>query len=400
MSIGSTWIKNATLILASFIVALALGELALRAIGYSAPIWYQPDARLGWTLRPGLAGWWTREGRGFVEVNSAGLRDGEHALEKPAGTYRIAVLGDSYSEAFQLPAAQAYWALLPARLASCGLAAGKRIEVLNFGVSGYGTAQELLMLESRAIAYRPDLVLLQFTDGNDVADNAPTLADEKARPFFVLGRDGALELDDSFARSSAFAHRSARAAQWLRIAADHSRLAQLARAVRELPLMSGAQARDKNEKAGGIEQGLEAMVLARPRTPAWEDAWRVTEALLARTADYARSRGAQFVVVTVPYAAQVHPDRELRAALAAKLGVEDLFYPDRRIGEFAARHGIRAIALAPQMQRLADQRGTFFHGFENVGIGIGHWNAQGHRTAADLVARELCSLKSQPGASP
>ena len=97
------------------------------------------------------------------------------------------------------------------------------------------------------------------------------------------------------------------------------------------------------------------------------------------------------MVFTVPYAAQVHPDRNLRSALAAKIGVADLFYPDRRIAEYARRTGIEAIVLAPEMQRLADERGIFFHGFENVGIGIGHWNAQGHRAAADLIARQLCS---------
>ena len=394
MSTSSSWIKNLALLGASLVVALVLGEAALRVVGYNAPVWYQPDARLGWTLRPGLSGLWTREGRGPVEVNAAGLRDVDHKVEKPADTYRIAVLGDSYSEAFQLPAKEAYWALLPERLAACGVAAGKRIEVLNFGVSGYGTAQELLTLETKAIRYQPDLVILQFTNGNDVSDNARELSDEKARPFFVL-RDGALQLDDTFARSPSFISRTSRSAQWTRAATDHSRVAQLGRAVKEMPLVSHAQA-----KAGaGIEQGLEASVLAPPRKPEWDEAWRVTEALIGKAAAYSKSHGAQFAVVTVPYAAQVHPDRKLRDALAAKLGVADLFYPDRRIGEYGAKNGIRAIALAPEMQRLADERGTFFHGFGNVGMGVGHWNAQGHRTAADLIARDLCSALPQPGAS-
>src|SRR4051812_14920762 len=395
MSTSSSWIKNLGLIGASLALALVLGEVALRVVGYSAPVWYDPDARLGWTLRPGLSGWWTREGHAPVEVNSAGLRDREHALAKPADTYRIAVLGDSYSEAFQLPAAQAYWALLPERLAACGFAAGKKIEVLNFSVSGYGTGQELLTLQTRAIRYQPDLVLLQFTNGNDVADNAPALAEEKAKPFFVM-RDGALRLDDAFARSPAFTNRTSRSARWMRVASDHSRLVQLARAVREMPLISHARA---GGKAGGIEQGLEPLVLAPPRTSAWQDAWRVTEALIAQTAAYSASHGAQFLVVTVPYAAQVHPDRKLRAALAAKLGVGDLFYPDQRIAEFGARNGIRAVTIAPEMQRIAEERGTYFHGFDNVGMGRGHWNAQGHRLAADLIARELCSATPQRSAS-
>jgi GDSL-like Lipase/Acylhydrolase family len=380
------YLAAAALVVASLLLSLLAFEGVLRAMRYSAPTWYEPDARLGWTLRPGVAAWWTREGRAYVQINSAGMRDREHALDKPKDVFRIAVLGDSFSEAMQLPMEQTFWALLPARLEQCGLAGGRRIEVLNFGVSAYGTAQELLMLETKATRYRPDLVLLQFMNGNDVANNSPALEAEKERPFFVF-RNGTLELDDSFAHSSAFARRNSRSGEWLRTANDLSRVVQLLHAVSEMSFMARAHA----GSAGGIEQGLEPMVLAPPRSAAWEDAWRVTEALIAKAAAHAASHGAKFVVFTVPYAAQVHPDRNLRSALAAKIGVADLFYPDRRIAEYARRTGIEAIVLAPEMQRLADERGTFFHGFENVGIGVGHWNAQGHRAAADLIARRLCS---------
>jgi hypothetical protein len=42
------------------------------------------------------------------------------------------------------------------------------------------------------------------------------------------------------------------------------------------------------------------------------------------------------------------------------------------------------------MQRLAEERGTYFHGFEERGMGRGHWNAEGHRAAAELIAEALC----------
>jgi hypothetical protein len=32
---------------------------------------------------------------------------------------------------------------------------------------------------------------------------------------------------------------------------------------------------------------------------------------------------------------------------------------------------------------------VFLHGFENTELGWGHWNAQGHRLAAALIARWL-----------
>ena len=45
---------------ASVLVALLLAEIALRMMGFSAPVWYRPDPQLGWTLRPGMNAWFTK----------------------------------------------------------------------------------------------------------------------------------------------------------------------------------------------------------------------------------------------------------------------------------------------------------------------------------------------------
>ena len=380
------FLASALLVAASIGFSLLVAELGLRAVGWAEPVWYQPDAQLGWRMRPGLTGWYTQEGRGFVRVNAQGMRDREHLLDKPDGTYRIAVLGDSYAEARQVEREQAFWALLPGELAACGFQKGKRIEVLNFGISGYGTAQEYLMLESTAMRYRPDLVLLQFTNGNDVRNNSFALEPEKDRPFFMLGRDGELRIDESFASSPGFRARSSFGSEVTRKLTDRSRVLQLARHVKEKPFFPKAQA-----SQNGLEQGLETAVLAAPRDPLWEDAWRVTEGLIAKTGEFAQRNGARFAVVTVPYAIQVHPDPKQRAAAQAKLGTPDLFYPDQRIAAFAKKSGLLAVPLAPEMQPLAEKTGTYFHGFGEAGLGVGHWNAAGHQAAAAIIARRLCS---------
>src|SRR5919109_1487955 len=229
-----------TVVLIAAALALAAFEVLLRAIGYSAPVWYQPDAQLGWTLRPGVSGVYTREGRGFVQVNTEGRRDVEHSVAKPPGVYRIALLGDSYAEAMQVEREHTFWARLPDELRACGFQPGKRIEVLNFGVSGYGTAQEYLLLGSVAMRYHPDMVLLQFTNGNDVRNNSAALEDEKARPFFKFRPDGSLRLDASFATSERFADRSSFVHDVVREVSDHSRVVQLVRNVRT-PFVQRAQ---------------------------------------------------------------------------------------------------------------------------------------------------------------
>src|SRR5689334_20246920 len=137
---------NWTLVCVSVALALILGEAALRLIGFSYPAFWRPDPLSGASLLPGMEGWQSGEGRAYVKINQRGLRDREHTLDKPAGTYRIAILGDSYAEAMQVDLEQTFWSLLSPRLERCGFAGGRRVETVNFGVSGYGTADELLTL--------------------------------------------------------------------------------------------------------------------------------------------------------------------------------------------------------------------------------------------------------------
>src|SRR2546423_4830587 len=141
----------------SVLVGLLIFEVFLRAVGFTYPIFYQPDEVCGYALRPRMQGWYRKEGAAFVRINSEGLRDREHSKQKPPNTFRIAVLGDSYAEAFQVEQDAAFWSVLERRLNDCSVLEGRKVEVINFGVSGYGTAQELLTLRERVWDYSPDV---------------------------------------------------------------------------------------------------------------------------------------------------------------------------------------------------------------------------------------------------
>jgi hypothetical protein len=359
------------------VVALLLFEVLLRAIGYSAPVFREPHPQLGWSLRAGAEGWHSGEGRAYVKINDAGWRDRPRAIEKPAGVHRVVVLGDSYSEAMHVALEDTYWSRLEALLKNCS---GKSVEVLNFSVAGWGTAQQYLALEQVALRYKPDLVLLQFTNGNDVRNNSRALEPEKERPFY----SAELKLDRSFAETPAFQGRRSFSSEVVRHLTDYSRTLQM---VRTVSLMSKAHATRPDE----IEAGLDLAPLAEPKTPQWQAAWRVTERLLEEVGSLARKNGAPMVLVMVPYAIQVHPDAKVRESVRQKLGVDDLFYPERRLEAFARGKGIDVVALAPEMQKISQAESRYLHGFDKARPGIGHWNEQGHRVAAEIIARRLCA---------
>ena len=68
-----------------------------------------------------------------------------------------------------------FWSVMERELGQCALFAGRRVEVINFGVSGYGTVQELMTLRHYVWDYDPDVVVLAFTTGNDVRNNLRAL---------------------------------------------------------------------------------------------------------------------------------------------------------------------------------------------------------------------------------
>lgn len=382
-------------------------EIVLRVAGYSYPEFYQPDQSRGYALRPNMEGWYRKEGEAYVKINSEGLRDQEHAKPKPPGTLRIAVIGDSYPEAFPVPLEASFWAIMGKKLEECGAFGGKRVEVINFGVSGYGTAQELITLREHVWDYSPDIVMLAVTTNNDISDNLRALKKTDEVPYFSY-RQGKLVLDDSFKETRAFRWRQSalfRTGRWIK---DHSRLIQginqghhgfkiwlAARRARNAPAAQvepqpGTQDQTRTSAAASEELGIDNLIYREPSDETWNDAWRVTEALIMQMRDEVKARGAQLVVVTLSNGIQVFPDANARQIFLQRVGASDLFYPDHRIGNFCVREKIPVITLAPQMQAYADQNKVFLHGFGS-NLGNGHWNQLGQRMAAELISQRFCS---------
>ena len=265
------------------------------------------DSERGWRLRAGFGGWTAEENRLFVRINSDGLRDREHPRAKPPRTLRIAVLGDSYMQAMNVPWPDAFPARLESELRTC--LAPVVPEVINFGVSGYVTAQELLTFQLLAADYHPDIVLTAFYAGNDLTDNYGPTADT-ATPFYALDGD-TLSLDTSF-RSRVFADQPWRIRVRMALT-ERSRLLMLL--YRPWVAFRDWQ-RTQVPSSGEGNDGLDALRGATVSRIAAE--WAVTEATLARLADKVRSAGAEPWLTSVTMAEQVDPDPAPRPARSSR----------------------------------------------------------------------------------
>lgn len=97
----------------------------------------------------------------YAWINSHGQRDIERTVHKKSGTTRILILGDSVVEGHGI---QRLEDLMNMQLEA--LFDDDHVEVLNFGVSGYNTRSEVELLETRGLAFQPDVVVLVFVQND------------------------------------------------------------------------------------------------------------------------------------------------------------------------------------------------------------------------------------------
>ena len=146
---------------------------------------YLYDENLGWRNIPDWRA--TTFGKPLT-INSVGHRmQREYGHEKPAAVKRILVLGDSYAWGYGVADDDLFCELLQDRLDQ----REPSWEVINTGVSGWGTDQQYLYLKQEGLAFDPDIVVLAFFIGNDVDNNVAATQYELNKPVFV-GRKLAL----------------------------------------------------------------------------------------------------------------------------------------------------------------------------------------------------------------
>lgn len=119
-------------------------------------------------VRPNMEYWQTSvDGSWRFVTNSRGIRDTrEFDYRKPPNTLRVLSLGDSHTQGFEVRQEFTFSAVLERFLRH----KGKRAEVINAGISGFSTAEQLVLLENEGIRYDPDVVIVGFS-ANDFEDN-------------------------------------------------------------------------------------------------------------------------------------------------------------------------------------------------------------------------------------
>lgn len=367
-------VRSTVLIGGWLILAVLAVEGGLRAAGRRPDFLFQLDPIVSSTFIPGKKGWYSFDGgRQWIEINSFGYRDREWSAVKDTGVIRVAALGDSYTVALEVGLEHRLSNLLEVMLNDKG-ESRVRYEVLNFGVSGYGTAQELETFLHRVLPLKPDIVILFVSTGNDWYDNSVELDPEPNRLHYTLDSSGQLV-------RSAFSIRDNAVKRWLR---NHSvaylfarqRLKSL-RAVHRMMMSAGfMQQATREQDIQSISQKLQGMQYLTEAPPEVENAWEVMEALIRQMARVATENGVRFGIVVAPTQVEVTNRWPENGAANGKLDIQKSL---RRVDEICRRINVSCLQLADIFRTPGASAQECFLPRD------GHWTSRGHSAAAGAV---------------
>ncbi len=372
------------LLLAILVTLLLVLEGATRLFTHVVPPLLVNDPVVGMTFCPGFSGkvFVPESNREvYLRFNREGTRGPGVPYDKCPGVCRVAVVGDSMVAAIATEEDQTLVRRLDERLN--GSSSGGRFEVLNFGVSGSSTGQELVLYREIVRKYRPDVVVCAFCVTNDFGDNCTRLTSNRGRIYFELDGDGQLAqvpLVPGRAKLTSWLNRHSRFYVWQKHMTQRAVNAVRSQAI-QLAARTGGETSSADSAAFGA--------FCTEHDETLQYAWQLTEKLLAAFHEEAHANGADFVIAAIPAGSQIYDDTWNEVETEAAGLSLDPHHPDDMLTAIAGRLGIPLVlmtddfrATAPHHSQAVAEEWLFYGA-------LGHLNDRGHDLAAELIYREL-----------
>ncbi|WP_420267163.1 SGNH/GDSL hydrolase family protein [Candidatus Magnetominusculus dajiuhuensis] len=298
-----------------------------------------------------------------IKINSVGYRSYEW---DKLGTTRIAVLGDSFVEGKQV-AENTYFA--------AALRGVLHVDVLNFGVSGYGTIHEYLQYVRDVRSYKPKIVLLFFCTFNDVNGNSCKLLSGGSMLSCASIENGAVVVDEKKGQKKIkslvnFLYRYYKTSLFIKTVFLQHRI----------------DARSK-EKISVLPDDYYAYM---PPNGDWPEAWALTEYFLKELKRETDRDNATLILI--PVVEHIRMVKSVDEELKKTLGVEapkgfDPEYPVRWLAQTAQKNNIIFYNPEPFFRRYRDDHNLPYPYFSYRCDG--HWNPLTHFLMANLAAEFL-----------
>ena len=340
--------QNLILAIAATIIILVIAELFIRLADPQIVNYTQFDSMLMYKHVPNFEfRYFRQEFDNNIKFNSKGLREREYAYEKENNVYRILILGDSFTEALQVDLDSSFPKVLEEKLNS---RLSNKYEVINAGIGGYGTENELLFYEFEGKKYEPNLVILAVFL-NDVNDNT-------ASPLIT------------FDNSKLMRHIPLKASLPKKFVLYCSRYSHICALSQKIILENLGDANIKHADE----------IYLKNSSAEFEKSLNEINLLLEQFRQMVDDDNDKFVVLLIPAREQVSKEFYEKYLIDNNLEEKDLFMNkfQEKIKSFGRAKNINVIDLLPRMKEISANNSLYFEI-------DGHWNEKGHEFAAELL---------------
>lgn len=392
--------NNILLFITSLLIFLSILETTLRINEYiiekqgAKSNHFKYDPLLGWAHKPGLSTTLIARGKYKkyavnLKFNSEGLRGPEYPYTKKQGEYRILILGDSFAEGDVIEFKNLFSEELKRKLNKNLL---NYYEVINAGVCGYSTDQELLFFVSRGRKYNPDLTILMIFY-NDVWFNTQTCElSGYHKPMFVIKGDDILLTNVPVHKSGSIGFgknpEQTKLEAFEKIKTfllTHSNSYRLAiRLIKSNSYLLKLAIKLRLARRPALPEDLK--VFRNKLDSSAQYAFKLTELLMTRLKKEVNSINSELLVFYVPYPAVIYEDfsryyRE-NCLLDNDNGL-DFSKPGVILEKICKKNNIDYLNPAElfikKMSRMQKDKGMLYIARD------GHWNVEGHKFVGEIL---------------
>ncbi|MFQ5576019.1 MAG: hypothetical protein ACE5G8_03420 [Anaerolineae bacterium] len=339
----------------------------------------QYDPHLGWSVRPNAR---QTSGGATYTSNSIGIRSlTEFSPLPPGGVIRLAAFGPSFTHGDEVNDDQTWEAQLQRMQPN--------LEVMNWGLGGYGLDQSFLRYKLYGAAYHPDIVIIGSEEGTwgRNAIRFPPFRNTRllpvVKPVYALQADELTLIENPYQNFDEFYHALLQEPEQFLAAicpgdyfCDETRY-------RRYPLDGLAAFR--------LLRTLQAEVTAQaePQTAKKATLARITTRVTAAFVTEVRQNGATPLAVFYP--------TRFETMQAFENGTLNQYHTQMAALKDAAQ--VDAIDLAPAFVQAKQQQNLNYQDFFVGPDGRGHYNALGNQVVARAILNHLCQHQHLPDCS-
>lgn len=322
----SKWFFRPTSIFIGIILALFIGEIAirifasitLRTSGKVLPPMYLKDENLGWRLKPNFKGVAkTTEFSTEIKINSDGFRDYEHSSPNDQATFKILGLGDSFTFGYGVELEETYLSLLEKYL---------KAEIFKIGVPGYSIKEEFILFEEYGLKIQPHLVIIGF-DINDHTDCLNTSPKYEIVGGYITTNHRNFLLRHSYLYSH-------------------------------------------------LDMFIKTIINRKNKKEEKRKAWECAVNYLKKINEMAKADDTELLIVYIPHRSQVYPGLPQDRYIISEY-FDDL---DNLLESYCRENNIFYLNFLPYFIKASEKGEQLYYLATDA-----HWNSKGHMTAAKII---------------